>query len=242
MPLGKTGQSIRAWLRLHDAGDQSAWSLLWRSAMHASRNIGARLGLDSQERYDLAAETVVRAFEDQAAPLRRANPSVKLGAWVRGTARNIAVEQLRSKSRALGPASSPELDSHTYSPCRSAPSSARGWDDADLTGLTTKQRAAVQALLRARSFAQASRDLGISVSALRERIERGIRRLHRPREDPRDCDWARSLLASGLVQAESRLLLQLHSSGMTHRQVGAAMGLSRAAVRARLRRLRRRQR
>src|SRR5262245_52434564 len=94
--------TIGAYLALRRSAPEEAASRLLRLArVGAARAVRAsRLPADLAD--DFAMECCVVAERADAAALRRARPTVSLAAWLHGTSRNLALQEIRRRSRARG--------------------------------------------------------------------------------------------------------------------------------------------
>jgi len=207
MTKGEGTLRISDLLALQEREHRDAWIWAWRQLEKTAD--------------DTKSEVLLRAFRDDAAALRRADPDAPAAAWLRRTARNVELEQARAR---------PKVVTHVRDDRRSV-----GIADVDTSPMTDKQATAVELLARGRNVTEIARDLGLSRKAVRERLERGLRRTRRQRAGR--MRKRRSVDGRCRTKKE-RVAVALYRRGFSYREIGDRLKITREAARARIRRVR----
>jgi len=217
-----------------DAGDVRAWGELHVLCAATARALGA------SDPDDVAASFVAQQFARGARDARRARPSTSLAAWVRGCLLHfVASERLRTPRR-------PVTIDDSVVVAAARETAVDGTDDRRAgilaarvaARLTCKQRDAYQCHVERISEREAARRLGISRDAFRERRDGALRALVRP-ADPRTWAHGGSEICERHDEPLAARILRLYASGTALGEIASATGLTRVAVRDRIRRLRR---
>lgn len=230
--------TVRAFLALDPQDPRRAVELM-RAAERAVRSLGheTRRGIDWATAEDLVAEAVLRTVADPCAALARVrDPTVPLSGWLRGVALVLhrRVPRLRSDASA-SPDDIPAIESRDES------GAIPGTADVDLSYCTCDQRAVLERALSGQCTAEIARELGVSRAAVRERLQRGIRRTReRTTWEPIAREWA--VRAAEFADAHGRTidagLLREYAEGRAHAESATLHGITRQAVAQRLKRLR----
>jgi len=211
MTKGEGTLRISDLLALQEREHRDAWIWAWRQLEKTAD--------------DTKSEVLLRAFRDDAAALRRADPDAPAAAWLRKTARNVELEQARAR---------PKVVTHVRDGHRSV-----GIVDVDTSPMTDKQATAVELLARGKNVTEIARDLGLSRKAVRERLERGLRRTrHKPGKKKRE----QRTVDGRCRTKKERDAFTLYRRGFTYQEIGDRLGISRDAARGRIRRVRARAR
>jgi len=194
---------------------------------------------------DLASEAFRRALENAAAALRRSSPRTMLSAWLAGAIRNLALEGGRTPYIPLDPTVLAGVDrGRRVAPAGRRPAGLSGGHDAELT---TKQLRAVRLWRKGLAVRRIARQEGVTPKAVRERLARAFRKgapESRGTGEQKAAQEERRRSALDLLRRSrnpkplNARILRLLATGLTHAEIAEHCGLSRDAVRMRLRRLR----
>ncbi len=235
-------KTIGEWLARRESDHEEAWKnltvLLWELGPGVASRTGAPLRL---VREDATQEALAGLLADDA-PLRRADQNVRLRSFLWGYLKNVTNRLLAAVPRRAA------LPAGTATRI-----AAPGNGVLPLNVLTTPQRDAVIGLREGKNLAELARCLGISRTAVRERLARAWSRIQSYRREAesvvererrlRRADWVLTALRASLERGnlENVDILLFFGTGASHREIGSRRGFTREAVRCRLRRMRVRQ-
>lgn len=242
---GAACESVGAWLRQWTSDPDAAAVSLLLASQGAAALFARRSRLPPGDALsDAAAEAIVRTLADRCRAPSRADPATPLIAWLAGVVGVAYRDERRRAARAQRAA----LDRRLFAGSASgtepvAPVERRVLDPAHLDALTPRQREAVLLALEGTSERQAARAAGIGRDAFRDRVRGAVAAIRRRLQPGNDGKaWARVLLEEPSCDLghDAIELLRLCAAGRSVASIGAALGITTAAARDRMYRLRRR--
>ena len=228
-------ETIGDLLAVLDDDEQRAWHELHQLA----RAVAGHMAPNRAYAEDATQEACLRAFQDDAAALKRAAVTTPVATWVRGVLRRIMYEEHRSVPRVLGTAAT----EHATSEPRA--SSTREPIPGQLYQLLTPRqyRAWLLVMERGLTIAEASRALGIAWTTCQDRLRRAAGRIRTHLNTAHVPPWKHRAWALDCLPAtkgRARSALDLYLGGASYRLIAQILRSARGAVRKAIARLRRR--